>query len=162
MVNIAFALLKAVHGFDELRSWSGGAAWTGALGRGHRPAVAGTGAAVEAGDFCRLACVMGVPGSLAVRWTLRSLLCLFAIAGGAALFAGLLVLQATFAFGVLESLEVFNTVTYGARDHPVSALVYKREFAGSLRPCCLWPSRYFRVAILGRVDPLGSAPIFSA
>lgn len=39
-----------------------------------------------------------------------------AIAGGAALFCGLFVLQATLSFWTTESLEVMNTVTYGGTE----------------------------------------------
>src|SRR5690348_15781198 len=38
---------------------------------------------------------------------------LFAVAGGMALFAGILILQATLAFWTVESLEIANTLTYG-------------------------------------------------
>lgn len=43
----------------------------------------------------------------------RLLLVLFSIVGGACLFYGLLVLQATLSFWTVEGLEVMNTVTYG-------------------------------------------------
>ena len=37
----------------------------------------------------------------------------WAVAGGVALFVGILVLQATLAFWTVESLEIVNVLTYG-------------------------------------------------
>jgi len=52
--------------------------------------------------------------SLDVVWTLgKALLMLTAVVGGAAMFTGLVILQATVAFWTTESLEIMNTVTYG-------------------------------------------------
>ena len=53
----------------------------------------------------------------------------FAVAGGIALFGGILLLQATFAFWTVESLELANTLTYGgveAGQYPLD--VYARWF----------------------------------
>ena len=50
-------------------------------------------------------------------------LVIFAVLGGAALFAGLIVIQATIAFWPTESLEVMNSLTYGgvfATSYPVA------------------------------------------
>ena len=55
--------------------------------------------------------------SLGVTWTAgRLLLAAVAIAGGASLFYGLFVLQATLAFWTVESLEVMNAFTYGGAE----------------------------------------------
>ena len=52
--------------------------------------------------------------ALDVDWSLpKAALALGAIAGGAALFSGLIILQATLAFWTTETLEIMNTVTYG-------------------------------------------------
>ncbi len=52
--------------------------------------------------------------ALDLTWTIgKGLLMLTAVFGGAALFSGLVVLQATLAFWTTESLEIMNTVTYG-------------------------------------------------
>ena len=40
-------------------------------------------------------------------------LAVWAVAGGVALFSGILVLQATLAFWTVESLEIANMLTYG-------------------------------------------------
>jgi ABC-2 type transport system permease protein len=53
----------------------------------------------------------------------------FAVAGGVALFFGLLVLQGTLAFWTMESLETANVLTYGgvqAAQYPLA--VYARWF----------------------------------
>jgi viologen exporter family transport system permease protein len=81
----------------------------------------------------------------------------FAVAGGIALFSGILVLQATLAFWTVESLEVANTLTYGgveAGQYPLD--VYARWFRNFLVYVvpigCI---SYFPVsAVLGRVDAL--------
>jgi ABC-2 type transport system permease protein len=55
--------------------------------------------------------------NLAVHWTLaKVLLLLAAIASGSCVFYGLFVLQATVCFWTIESLEVFNIVTYGGTE----------------------------------------------
>lgn len=86
-------------------------------------------------------------------------LALFAVAGGVALFAGLLILQATLAFWTVESLEVANVLTYGgaqAAHYPLSIYAaWFRSFLTFVVPiACV---AYFpMVAILDRPDPLGS------
>lgn len=52
-----------------------------------------------------------------MRWSAADVaIVAFAIAGGVAIFYGLLVLQATLAFWTIESLEVANIVTYGGME----------------------------------------------
>jgi ABC-2 type transport system permease protein len=97
-----------------------------------------------------------------VAWTPVSIgIALWATAGGVALFFGLLVLQGTLAFWTTESLEMANMLTYGgveAAQYPLA--VYARWFRSLLTfvvpLACV---AYFpAVAILGKVDPLGSPP----
>ena len=79
----------------------------------------------------------------------------FAVAGGIALFAGILVLQATLAFWTVESLEVANALTYGgveAGQYPLDIYArWFRNFLIYLVPIgCI---SYFPVsAVLGRLD----------
>jgi ABC-2 type transport system permease protein len=65
-----------------------------------------------------------------IDWTWQSWAILsFAVAGGVALFSGILVLQATLAFWTVESLEVVNALTYGgvkAGQYPLD--IYTRWF----------------------------------
>jgi ABC-2 type transport system permease protein len=86
---------------------------------------------------------------------------LFAIAGGMALFSGILVLQATLAFWTVESLEIVNALTYGgveAAQYPLD--IYARWFRNFLVFVVpLGCVTYFPVAgILGKADHTGVAP----
>ena len=61
------------------------------------------------------------------------LVLMFAVAGGTALFCGILILQATLAFWTVESLEIANTLTYGgveAAQYPLD--IYTRWFRNFL------------------------------
>ena len=90
---------------------------------------------------------------------------LFAVAGGVALFSGILVLQATLAFWTVESLEIANTLTYGgveAGQYPLD--IYARWFRTFLTYvvplACI---SYFPVAhVLGRggASWLALSPVF--
>jgi ABC-2 type transport system permease protein len=97
---------------------------------------------------------------LDIEWSVaRGLLFAAAVAGGACLFIGLIVLQATSAFWTTESLEMWNAFTYGGvtmSQYPI--VIYRswfREFFTFVIPiACI---NYFPgVAILGRPDPLGT------
>lgn len=99
-----------------------------------------------------------------LEWTLPSVvMALWAIAGGVALFFGVLVLQGTMSFWTIESLEVANVVTYGgvqAAQYPLS--LYSDWFRGFLTfvvpLACV---AYFPVlVVLGKPDPLGSPAWF--
>jgi viologen exporter family transport system permease protein len=85
---------------------------------------------------------------------------LFAVAGGVALFSGILVLQATLAFWTVESLEVANTLTYGgveAAQYPLDLYArWLRNFLTFIVPlACV---SYFPVAaVLGRAERTGVA-----
>jgi ABC-2 type transport system permease protein len=84
---------------------------------------------------------------------------LFAVAGGAALFSGILVLQATLAFWTVESLEIANTLTYGgveAAEYPLD--IYARWFRNFLTFVVpLGCVSYFPVAaVLGHADRTGA------
>jgi ABC-2 type transport system permease protein len=90
-------------------------------------------------------------------------LALAAVVGGACLFYGLIVLQATLAFWTTESLEIVNSVTYGGvqtTQYPLS--IYRgwfQRFFVYVIP--LATVSYFPLlAILERPDPLGSPAWF--
>ncbi len=95
-----------------------------------------------------------------IDWDLAAIgLLAFALAGGVALFSGLMVLQATLAFWTVESLEVANVVTYGgvqASQYPLGVYAaWFRDFLIFIVP--LGCVTYFPVvALLGRHDPLGA------
>lgn len=84
---------------------------------------------------------------------------MWAIAGGVALFAGLLVLQATLAFWTVESLEVANVLTYGgvqAAQYPLNiyAAWFRQVLTFGVPLACV--AYYPVLAILKRPDPLGA------
>lgn len=97
-----------------------------------------------------------------IAWTPAHVgLALFAIAGGIALFLGILVLQGTLAFWTVESLEVANMFTYGgveAGQYPITlyARWFRRLLTFGVPLACV--AYYPAVAILGRADPLGAPP----
>jgi ABC-2 type transport system permease protein len=95
-----------------------------------------------------------------VEWSAAHLaMALWSIAGGAALFYGIVVLQGTISFWTVESLELANVFTYGgveAAQFPLA--IYERWFRNVLTfivpLACV---AYFPVlVILGRADPLGT------
>lgn len=98
--------------------------------------------------------------SLHFHWSAWSVaLAVWTIAGGVALFSGLMVLQGALAFWTTESLEVMNLLTYGgiqAAQFPLSIYApWFRNFLIFIVPIgCV---AYFPVlAILGKPDPLGA------
>lgn len=98
--------------------------------------------------------------ALDFHWNLVAFaLTLWTIAGGVALFFGVLVLQATLVFWTVESLEVVNVVTYGgvqAAQYPLNFYTsWFRNFLIFVVPiACV---AYFPVlAILHKADPLGA------
>ena len=97
---------------------------------------------------------------LDIDWSvLKSVLLVVTVAGGACLFAGLIVLQATLAFWTTETLEIMNTMTYGGVEttqYPVSIYRpwFRRLFTFGVPLACV--SYFPSVAIMGISDPLGS------
>jgi len=99
---------------------------------------------------------------LHIEWTfLKVLLLAWAVAGGLALFYGILLLQATLSFWTVESLEIVNTLTYGgieAAQYPLDIYAaWFRRFLIFVVPlgCVI----YFPVAaVLDRSDVAGIAP----
>ncbi|KAI3599365.1 Efflux ABC transporter, permease protein [Cupriavidus necator H850] len=95
-----------------------------------------------------------------IAWTPASIaIALFAVAGGVALFLGILVLQGTLSFWTIESLEIANVLTYGgvqATQYPVALYArwfrYVLTFAVPLACVAYYPA----LAILGKPDPIGA------
>jgi ABC-2 type transport system permease protein len=77
-----------------------------------------------------LVILLWAASALGIVWSpARVALVLYCIVGGACLFYGLFVLQATMAFWTTESLEIVNTVTYGGVETAQFPLtIYKRWF----------------------------------
>jgi ABC-2 type transport system permease protein len=100
----------------------------------------------------------------AIEWSVGDvLLVLWAVAGGIALFFGLLVLQGAMSFWTIESLEVANVLTYGgvqAAQYPLS--LYNDWLRGLLTfvvplACVAY---YPILTLLDRPDPLGAPAWF--
>jgi len=98
--------------------------------------------------------------SIGLAWDMRAIgLAAWAVAGGVALFCGLLTLQGAMSFWTIESLEIANTLTYGgveAAEYPLN--IYARWFSNFLifivpLGCVAY---YPVLAVLGRRDPLGA------
>ncbi|MFM9926759.1 ABC-2 family transporter protein [Variovorax sp. H27-G14] len=84
---------------------------------------------------------------------------LFALAGGVALFLGILVLQGTLSFWTVESLEIANVLTYGgvqAAQFPLAlyAQWFRHVLTFIVPLACV--AYYPVLAILGKADPLGA------
>jgi ABC-2 type transport system permease protein len=164
LVQVAFALAEAFgRGFDIFDRQVKNGGFDRLLLR-PRPLwfqVAATDVQVmRVGRFLQGAAVLAwALASLDVALTpLRLLQVLGAIAGGAALFVGLFVLQATMAFWTTESLEVMNTVTYGGAETGQYPLpIYRRWFRGFFTVvvplACV--TYYPGMGVLGRARELG-------
>jgi ABC-2 type transport system permease protein len=100
-----------------------------------------------------------------LEWTAGAMaLTVWAIAGGVALFFGLLMLQGTMTFWTIQSLEVANVLTYGgvqAAQFPLSIyndwLRNALTFVVPLACVTYFPA----LGILGQADPLGSPAWFA-
>jgi ABC-2 type transport system permease protein len=101
-------------------------------------------------------------GSVAtgIHWTIaKAALALFALAGGVAVFTGILMIQAAICFWSTQSLEIMNSFTYGGIEAtqwplPIYNRWFGRFFIFIIPLACV---NYFPVlAILGKPDPLGS------
>ncbi|WP_085933518.1 ABC transporter permease [Enhydrobacter aerosaccus] len=95
-----------------------------------------------------------------IAWDVSTIVtAIWAVAGGVALFAGILVLQATLAFWTVESLEVANVISYGgvqAAQYPLNiyAAWFRRLLTFAVPLACV--AYYPVLAVLKRPDPLGA------
>jgi len=95
-----------------------------------------------------------------IDWTPATVaIAVWAVAGGVALFAGILVLQATISFWTIESLEAMNVLTYGgvqAAQYPLNIYAdwFRRVLTFGVPLACV--AYYPVLAILQRPDPLGA------
>lgn len=101
-----------------------------------------------------------------IAWTPATVaVALFALAGGIALFLGILVLQGTLAFWTVESLEIANVLTYGgvqAAQYPLALYAnwFRRVLTFVVPLACV--AYYPALAILDKADPLGAPPWMGA
>ena len=168
MVNVTFSIADAAaRGFDLFANMVKSGEFDRLLLRPRSTALQLAGQELTLRRIGRLAqglvILLWAAATLGVVWTpARILLIAAAVFGGAALFFGLVVLQATLAFWTTETLEIMNTVTYGGVEttqYPLS--IYRpwfRKFFTYVIPlACV---NYFpALAILDRPDPLGSPVI---
>lgn len=164
IVNVAFSLSDATcRGFDGFARLLKAGEFDRLLLRPRSTALQLAGQELVLRRVGRLSQALVVllwsASALGVAWTgPKVVLLIAAILGGACLFYGLIVLQATLAFWTTESLEIVNTVTYGGVEtlqYPIT--IYRpwfRKFFTAVIPlACV---NYFpALAILERPAPLG-------
>ena len=135
IVNIAFAIAEAVvRGFDTFSWMVKSGEFDRLLLRPRSTVLQLAGQELQLMRVGRL--LQGVfvlfwaASALEVVWSAAKLALVFAsVVGGACLFGGLFVLQATLAFWTTETLEIVNTVTYGGVEtaqYPLT--IYRRWF----------------------------------
>ncbi len=119
IINVAFSISDATsRGFDTFHNMVKGGDFDRLLLRPRTTVLQLAGQELvlkRVGRFAQgLAVLLWAAWRLQVTWTPAHVgLLLFAVLGGACLFYGLIVLQATLAFWTTESIEIANTVTYG-------------------------------------------------
>ena len=119
MVNVAFAVAEGIgRGFDVFPYMVKSGDFDRLLLRPRSTVLQLLGQEFQLMRIGRLAQGLAVllwsASALGLAWTPAKLALLVgSILGGACLFAGLFVIQATIAFWTIESLELMNTVTYG-------------------------------------------------
>jgi ABC-2 type transport system permease protein len=169
MVHTAFALSDAAaRGFDLFGVMVKNGDFDRVLLRPRSTALQVAGQELTLRRVGRLAQGLIVLGwsaaNLGVAWTpIRILLVAGTIVSGACLFFGIVVLQATAAFWMVETLEMFNCLTYGGvqlAQYPIA--IYRewfRKFFTFVVP--LAAVSYFPgLAVLGKADPLGTGRLF--
>ncbi len=171
LVNVSFALAEAAaRGFDTFDGLIRSGDFDRLLLRPRSIALQMAGRELQLmriGRFFQgLVVLAWGAAALGLPWTVdRIAIALGAIVGGAFVFAGLFVLQATLCFWTVESIEIINTTTYGGVETAQFPLtIYRdwfRRFFTYLVP--LASVTYFPIlAILGRDDPLGTPHLFQA
>jgi len=165
MINMAFALCDATsRGFDIFAGMVKSGEFDRLLLRPRSTVLQLAGQELtlrRIGRFSQgLIVLLWAAATLDVVWSpAKILLLMTAILGGACMFYGLIVLQATLAFWTTESLEIMNTVTYGGVETAQYPLTiyrswFRRFFTFVVPLACI--SYYPALAILGRPDPLDS------
>ena len=171
IANIGFALAEAVaRGFDTFSGMVRSGEFDRVLLRPRSTALQIAGREFQLLRVGRLTqgllVLLWGATALQITWTLgRIALVVVAALGGACLFSGIFVLQATFCFWTTEALEIVNTITYGGNEAAQFPLtIYRdwfRRFFTYVVP--LATVTYFpMLAILGREDPLGTSRLFQS
>jgi ABC-2 type transport system permease protein len=135
MIGIAFAICEAAaRGFDIFARMVNTGNFDRILLRPRTAALQIIGQEFQLmrlGRFTQaLIVLLWAAATLNIHWTPATVLLLIAaILGGACLFTGLIVLQATLCFWTIESIEIFNCTTYGgveAAQFPIT--IYRAWF----------------------------------
>ena len=169
LVNIAFSISDAAtRGFDAFGTMVKAGDFDRLLIRPRSTVLQLAGQELtlrRVGRFLQgFAILIWAANAMEIDWTaLKVGLVIFAVFGGAALFAGLIVIQATIAFWSTESLEVMNSLTYGGvavTSYPVT--IYRSWFQNFfIYVVPLSTISYFpTLAILGKPDALGTGLAF--
>jgi len=165
LINIAFALCDACsRGFDLFAATVKSGDFDRLLLRPRSTALQLAGQELTLRRIGRLTqglvVLLWAAHALELAWTPdKLLLILLTIVGGACLFYGLIVLQATLAFWTTESLEIVNTVTYGGVETAQYPLAiyrtwFRRFFTYVIPLACV--SYFPALAVMEVADPLGS------
>ncbi len=169
IVHVAFALSEAFfRGFDVFHQTVKNGDFDRTLLRPRSTVLQMLGQEAQLmriGRFAQgLAALLWAAWTMDVVWTpLRVLAAFAAVTGGAALFSGLFVLQATLAFWTVESLEIVNTMTYGGVEtgqYPMSIYKpwFRRFFTFVVPLACI--NYYPTLAITGAHTPDGAPVIY--
>jgi ABC-2 type transport system permease protein len=168
MVNVAFALAEIFsRGFETFSTMVKSGDFDRLLLRPRSTALQVAGQQFHFMRLGRIIAGFSVllygAASLEVTWTFpKVVLLLLAIVGGACVFYGLFVLQATMCFWTVESLEIMNTVTYGGTETAQYPLTiyrpwFRRFFTFVVPLACL---NYIPASgILDRGHELGVSPL---
>lgn len=169
LIQVAFAVAEALgRGFDTFPGMVKSGDFDRLLLRPRSAAFQVAAREVQLVRIGRLAqgliVLLVAASALDVHWSFpRIALAISAILGGACLFYGLFVLQATLSFWTTETLEIVNTVTYGGTEtgqFPLS--IYRswfRKFFTFVIPlACV--SYFPALAILDRDDPALGSPVW--
>jgi ABC-2 type transport system permease protein len=166
LINISFSIADLLsRGFDVFGSdFVRTGAFDRVLLRPRSAALQLIGYEIRLSRFGRmlqgLAVVMLATRLAPIDWDPAAVaIAVWAVAGGVALFTGILVLQATLAFWTVEGLEVVNVLTYGgvqAAQYPLNiyASWFRKVLTFGVPLACV--AYYPVLAILKRPDPLGA------
>jgi len=172
VVNIAFALAEGIgRGFDIFPGLVRGGQFDRML---LRPRSAALQVAAQELQLMRLGRLL--QGVIVLAWGMHAVgvpwaawrvaLLLFTVIGGACMFYGLFIIQATLSFWTVETLELINTMTYGGVEtaqYPVTIYQpwFRRFFTFVIPLACI--SYFPLMAVLGREDSVcGTARWFQA
>ena len=167
VANVAFALAEGIgRGFDTFPALVQSGDFDRVLLRPRGAALQIVGQELQLMRIGRLvqgtAVLVWAAAHLGLVWTLPKLVLLVAtILGGACLFGGLFVLQATLAFWTVETLEIMNAVTYGGTETAQYPLTiyrpwFRRFFTFVIPLACV---NYLPARAL--LAPPGTAPLLS-